>query len=198
MKDGFLPHIDSYWGKYRIPTNRYQKWNYASDGLYFITICTANRIDWFGEIHDAKMQLSEIGTIAEKYLKEIPEHFPNAYIDTFVIMPDHIHVIINIIPYEYMTQSVETRDSRVSTEMRKTKPTLRPLSISSMINQFKSVCTKHIRNSGHDDFAWQPRFHDRLIRKKEEYKKIRQYIEENPSQWGEKSKKESAYGFLFS
>src|SRR3989338_6004864 len=166
MENGFLAIINSYWGKFRIPSNRYKNWNYASPGLYFVTICIQDRIHWFGEVREKKMHLSEIGRIVEKYLKEIPIHFPNAFLDTHVIMPDHIHAIINILPNPAMTQSVETRESRVSTEKIRTTSGLRPLSLGSMLNQFKSVCTKHIRNLGHDNFQWQPRFHDRLIRTK--------------------------------
>ena len=64
--------------------------------MYFVTICTQNRIHYFGEISEGEMQLSQIGEMADKYWHEIPEHFPFVVLDEFVVMPDHIHGIINI------------------------------------------------------------------------------------------------------
>ena len=82
--------------KYRIETTRLQNWDYGWNAAYFITICTHNREHYFGEIADGKIRISEIGEIAEKYWFEIPVHFPFVKLDAFVVMPNHIHVIIII------------------------------------------------------------------------------------------------------
>ncbi len=58
--------MDKYKNKYRIETTRLQNWDYGSSGAYFITVCTQNRLHYFGEISAGKMQLSEIGKIVEK------------------------------------------------------------------------------------------------------------------------------------
>jgi hypothetical protein len=65
---------------------RLQKWDYGSNAAYFITICTQNREHYFGEIENNKMQLSEIGKMANKYWFEIPEHFPFVKLDAFIVM----------------------------------------------------------------------------------------------------------------
>jgi putative transposase len=82
--------------KYRIESTRYRGYDYSSPGKYFITICTKNKIPYFGNVENGKMILSELGIIAENFWREIPDHFPNIKLDEFIIMPDHIHGIIII------------------------------------------------------------------------------------------------------
>jgi Transposase and inactivated derivatives len=88
--------------KYRIPSARLQCWDYGSNAAYFITICTANRERYFGEIvadlgtEQPTMQLSEIGYIAVHCWQEIPNHFPFVILDEYVVMPNHVHGIIII------------------------------------------------------------------------------------------------------
>ena len=75
---------------------RYPGRDYTHPGKYFVTICTANKTEWFGTIINAEMRLSEIGSIAFKLWCEIPQHFPYITLDEYVIMPNHIHGIIII------------------------------------------------------------------------------------------------------
>lgn len=82
--------------KYRIPSARLQMWDYSNNGAYFITICTQNRHHFFGQIQNQKMQLSEIGKLAEKFWCEIPNHFPMVQLGNFVVMPNHVHGILII------------------------------------------------------------------------------------------------------
>ena len=89
--------MEKYNNKYRIQSARLQSWDYAWAGVYFITICTRSREHYLGEIENGKMQLSEIGKLSKKYWIEIPEHFPFIKLHAFVIMPNHIHGIIEII-----------------------------------------------------------------------------------------------------
>lgn len=93
--------------KYRVETTRLK--NHAYDnGLYFVTICTKKKLQWFGKIVEGKIKLSELGKIVEQCIQDIPEHFPHVIVDDFCVMPDHVHIIISI------SSSVETRDARVS------------------------------------------------------------------------------------
>ncbi len=69
---------------------------------------------YFGEINNRKMVLTEIGEIADKFWREIPNHFTNVRIDEYVIMPNHIHGIIEIIPE--IPVFVETPKLGVSTK----------------------------------------------------------------------------------
>ena len=102
-----------YKNKYRIESARLQTWDYASEGAYFITICTKNRVHYFGEIVETQciaslqMQLNELGQIAEtEWIKTI-ELRPdmNLELGVFVVMPNHFHAIIMIGKNEYNTQN---------------------------------------------------------------------------------------------
>ena len=87
---------DKYQNKYRIPSARLSLWDYSSSAAYFITVCTANREHYFGEIIDDKMQLSEIGKKANNNWLDISNHFSFVILDEFIVMPNHIHGIIVI------------------------------------------------------------------------------------------------------
>jgi putative transposase len=183
---------DKYQNKYRIPSARLQNWDYGWNSHYFVTICTQNRECNFGEIVDGKMQLSVIGEMAQKYWMEIPEHFPFVTFDAFVVMPNHVHGIVVIDkPDNY--RSVETlhatslppnptTPSPKNEKMASISP--KPGSLSTIIRSYKSVVTKNARHI-HADFAWQPRFHDHIIRTNESYQNIKTYINENPVKWDE-------------
>ncbi len=69
-------------------------YDYSSAGIYFITICTRDRVSSFGKITDTKITLSEIGMIARQFWLEIPNHFKHVSLDDFVIMPNHLHGIL--------------------------------------------------------------------------------------------------------
>ncbi|MDP2918399.1 MAG: hypothetical protein Q8N68_02780, partial [bacterium] len=76
--------------------NRLKGYNYSQDGWYFVTLCVKNCENFLGNIANGKIRLSEIGEIAQKYWLEIPQHFPNARLDEFIVMPNHLHGIIGI------------------------------------------------------------------------------------------------------
>ncbi len=76
---------------------RLNGYDYAQTGYYFVTICTQNRRPFFGTIVHARMALNDAGRIAAECWRQIPAHFPNAVIDEWVIMPDHVHGIIQIV-----------------------------------------------------------------------------------------------------
>jgi putative transposase len=94
--------------KFRIESARKPDWDYGSNGAYFITICTQNRTHFFGEIKDHQMYVSNAGLLAQQYWMEIPDRFPYAFLDAFVVMPNHIHGII-IINKQESVDDVETR-----------------------------------------------------------------------------------------
>lgn len=85
-----------YIGKYRIQSARMKRWDYGSDGCYFITICTKNRIHYFGQVINGEMVLSNIGRIVKKFWYEIPNHFTRVVLDQYIVMPNHIHGIVVI------------------------------------------------------------------------------------------------------
>jgi REP element-mobilizing transposase RayT len=79
-------------------TIRLKQHDYTSCGSYFITICTHNRSHLFGEIIDGVVILNDTDRMVHQCWQQIPVHFPNANIDNFVIMPNHIHGIIHMHP----------------------------------------------------------------------------------------------------
>ncbi len=92
---------DKFRNKYRSDSARKQSWDYGSDGAYFVTICTHNRVKYFGEIlvtngEKNRMNFTDTGKLAEQFWLEIPNHFGFVQLDAFVVMPDHIHGIIII------------------------------------------------------------------------------------------------------
>ncbi|MCX2836860.1 transposase [Salinimicrobium sp. MT39] len=85
---------DLFKNKYRIKSARLESWDYRWNAAYFITICTANRKHYFGEIKNGKMEFSPTGVIADILWHEIPHHTSYVHLDNFVVMPNHIHGIL--------------------------------------------------------------------------------------------------------
>ncbi len=88
--------MDKFQNKFRIQSVRLQNWDYGSDAMYFVTICTQGRECYFGNIENKIVILSEIGRIARECWQNIPIHFQFAKLDEFVVMPNHVHGIIVI------------------------------------------------------------------------------------------------------
>jgi len=86
--------MDKYQNKYRIPSAQLQNWNYRSAGAYFITTNTRNGEYYFGNVVDAKMQLSNIGVIADILWYEIINPTKNVELGECMVMPNHIHGIL--------------------------------------------------------------------------------------------------------
>ena len=203
-------------GTFRIPSVRLRGYDYASCGWYFVTICTKNKIPWFGRIRNGFVCLSDAGVVAETYWRSIPQHYPYARIDTFVMMPNHMHGIIHIDDDHFNTvvhprAVVETHESCVSTmpsssittsiinPMLVIDPTRRRISadilsliplprrqsgsLGSIIAQYKSACTKRIRDMGYADFGWQTRYYDHILRDQNAVDRVRGYILDNPWKW---------------
>ena len=191
--------------KYKTQSNRLQSYNYSGNGMYFVTICTAYREYFFGEVVGGKMVLNGVGEIVKEELLKTSVIRQNIILDSQIIMPNHLHAIIEIINQPYGTEanrivevggpttSVETPRRGVSTGAQKGtysfagggfNPNWKPNSLGSVINQLKSVCTKKIRRKFNPiTFAWQSRFYDRIIRDENELNRIREYIQNNPAEW---------------
>jgi REP element-mobilizing transposase RayT len=171
--------------KYRIESTRLRGWDYSREGLYFVTICTHNRVHCFGEVIAGEMVLSPIGKIVAEEWQKTPLIRPNVELDAWILMPNHSHGIVMIMHQMQISEPpVETPRRGVST----TNPDapiarLQPNSLGAIIGQFKSVCTKRIWAAGFRDFAWQPRFYDSIIRNERSLVRIREYIINNPRRW---------------
>ncbi len=92
---------DKYQNKYRSASARCPGWDYASNGSYFITICTHGRVHCFGHIVAngngvQTMEMTDLGRQAHQCAMDIPLHFPFVTVDEFVIMPNHVHLLFTI------------------------------------------------------------------------------------------------------
>ncbi|MBI4652409.1 hypothetical protein HY745_14265 [Candidatus Desantisbacteria bacterium] len=161
--------------KYRIASARAPWWDYSGNGVYFITICTANKVQYFGKIVKDNMQLSEIGKIAENEWIKTPEIRAdmNITLDKFCVMPNHFHGILMIGGNKY---NMDTKCNNQFGPQSK--------NLASVIRGFKIGVTKNARLIN-GDFAWQTRFYDNIIRNDEGYYHIKNYIETNPANWSQ-------------
>ena len=82
--------------KYRTNTIRLKSWDYTTPWWYFVTICTKNHKEFFGDIENNKMILNEYGKVAEECWRQIVIHCKKVELDYFIIMPNHVHGIIII------------------------------------------------------------------------------------------------------
>ena len=153
---------------------RLKNFDYSIQGAYFITICTHNRKCMLsrvvGAIHESpENQLTEYGKIVDRWLNNISEH-SKATIDRYVIMPNHIHLIIII------TDNEELRAIRES-------PLRGRSVVSKIIGYIKMNASKEIHSKYGNVTVWQRGFHDHVIRDRDDYEKIAKYIYENPIRW---------------
>lgn len=203
---------DRFKNKYRIPTAR-ATWHDYSGGSYFVTICTQDREPYFGHIVDGQITYTDLGLSANDCLLAIPSHFPDAEIPVWIVMPNHIHAIIiinapaphvetqnlashirqTINPVEtqnlasqirQITNHPETQNfaSLQGETLQKFGPQSRNLA--SVVRGFKIGVTKYA-NEHNLSFAWQPRFHDHIIRNQYEMNHIGDYINNNVARWKE-------------
>lgn len=173
--------------RYRIPSIRLPDRDYAKPGLYFVTICTKFRTPWFGEIQNGIMSLSNIGIIIDEEWRNIPLMRSYVSLDEYVVMPDHFHGIIRIHAHDQMSAPNAIDPSNVETPFMGVSvlTTNNPHQhwkkgcLGSIVNQFKRACTYRIKCAGNEDFAWQTRYHESVVRR-DAAEKIRRYIGMNP------------------
>ena len=145
--------------------SRLKDYNYSEAGAYFITICTKDRKNLFGTAVGASIArpqpipLSPYGTIADTAIQNIHVHYPAVQVDNYVIMPNHIHLLLRI------------------TNSESGRPMVAP-TISTVIQQFKGVVTKQLGFP-----VWQKLFYDHIIRNQCDYREIWNYIDNNPAVW---------------
>ena len=136
---------------------RLKGFDYTGSQYYFITACAQNHQKLFGMIQQDNdngcMVLNRYGTIAKEHIQRIPMRHNGVYLNHYVIMPNHIHMIIEL-------------DNRTT------------ISLSTIVGLLKSGISREIGFS-----VWQRSFHDHIIRNETDYKNIWNYIENNPAKW---------------
>ena len=145
--------------------NRLENYDYSSCGAYFITACTLERQNYFwknvGAIIDRPqdVELSTYGKMVDQAIQNIPSAYPALSLESYVIMPNHIHLLLRVCADEYGRPLVAPTMSRV-------------------VKQLKGIVSKQIGKS-----IWQKSFHDHIIRNREDYEEHLRYIYENPIRW---------------
>lgn len=176
---------------------RLRGYDYSQAGLYFITICTQDRLCLFGDVADAEMNLNGAGKMVRTTWDEIPAHYCGVEIDQFVVMPNHIHGIVVIVgatprgcPVEGQPQNIDGQPRNQDGQPRGVAPT--GLSLPDVVHRFKTMTTKKytdgVKQNGWQPFPaklWQRNYYEHIIRNEDAHLKIAEYIQTNPQQWEE-------------
>jgi putative transposase len=175
---------DKYQNKFRIPPARLSSWNYGLQASYFVTICTAGREHFFGEIDDGEMLFTDIGRIAVSEWIKTPSIRPdmNLELDAFSVMPNHFHAIIIIGENEYNNRRDAMHRVLAGNKLTGNKFGVQSKNLASIIRGYKSAVTTQSRIID-PTFGWQPRFHDHVIRNNAEFNRVRDYIIDNSLNW---------------
>ncbi len=138
---------------------RLKEYDYSNDSGYFVTVCVKNKEKLLGEpvLVNGKIKLTPIGETAEKHIKAINSAYDGVRVDSYMIMPDHIHMLITI-----------------SGGMRACRPT----SLQTVVRTFKTMVTREIGFS-----VWQTSFYEHIVRDEKDYTDIDNYIKANPQKY---------------
>ncbi len=183
-------------------TIRLKDFDYAKPAFYFITICCQDRACLFGKIvvggqnidpgsihncgpaQKAHMILNDAGKIANKYWSEIPMHYPKAILHEFIIMPNHVHGIIELTK----ETDVEGQNPSGVTPQQHTYQKTIPGSIGSIIRGYKIGVTKWFRQNTNIHDPWQRDFYEHVFMDELSRLRIASYILQNPEKWVKGSK----------
>jgi putative transposase len=179
--------------KYRVESIRLHGYDYSQNGMYFVTVCTNDRVYLFGRIDNRKMVLNRYGTIVVQCWNDLPNHYPNIILDEFVVMSNHIHGIIIIDNNLNTSSKVETGLKPVSTEITQIpditnghnppKNHQNRHGLSEIVRALKTFSSRQINELRHTQGIniWQPGYYDHIIHSQNEYKRIKMYIRNNPN-----------------
>jgi len=187
---------------------RLNNYDYSLEGAYFVTICTANRKLFFGEVLEDAVILNQYGKIARDEWIRTAEVRDNVEIDEFVIMPNHIHGIIIILPnsnsHGHMVEnSVANTDNPMGLSHTPVARSIEPSpqtgqcdwplhvmpkspknNLGAFIRGYKSAVTSAVlKLSDSKNSVWQRNYHEHIIRNEEDLSKVRNYIRRNPANW---------------
>ena len=153
---------------------RLENYDYSSNGAYFVTVCTKDRQRILsditvGAIHESPaVKLTKYGEITIGALAKTENRFDNATITDYVIMPDHIHIVLVLLD--------KKRAIRESPLQKRSE-------LSKIIGFFKTSVSKEIHKMNPDLDVWQRGYFEHIIRNENDLYEIRKYIENNPKKW---------------
>jgi putative transposase len=158
---------------------RCQGYDYSSPGLYFVTICTHEKRCVLGGVIDGRVKLSAIGQIVREFWLAIPSHSCAVTLHEFVVMPNHLHGIIEIV-----AELGHGRGSPQLTRRSPTAPNVVPGSLGAIGRSFKAAVTKraHVELQWPHP-VWQRNYFERVLRDGREYADAARYVAENTLKW---------------
>lgn len=151
-------------------TVRLKHYDYSSIGYYFVTICCFNRQPLFGYIENGEMHLNEFGKIAYQEWLNTFEKRRNLELDAFVIMPNHVHLIVNI--KEKMTDNENVKRSFTNTHN----------DLGAIVRGYKGAVSSKLKNYIPHPI-WQRNYHEHIIKNAKAYEQIWDYVTHNPLLW---------------
>lgn len=145
--------------------------DYASNQIFFVTICAYRRQCTFASIIDNQVALSPLGNIVRAEWERTTIVRPEVRLGAFVIMPNHLHGLL------FIPERPEARDAR--------RASLRAgRNLPGMVGGFKSsVRRQAAERLGWSDPVWQPRYYEHVVRNIEDLERVERYIAENPQRW---------------
>lgn len=164
---------------------RLNGYDYASEGLYFLTLCCYMNQHLFGKVIKGQMQLNNAGKVAYALWLEIPKHFPEVKLHDFVVMPNHIHGIIEIVNGDSKVDSMKLVEQHSIAVKQKGLLRSPSRTIGSIVRGYKIGVTKWFRQNSFVEVVWLRNYYEHIIRDDEAYNNISQYIRNNPRKWQE-------------
>lgn len=174
---------------------RLKGYDYSQAGLYFITICCQNKVHLFGNVINKQMILNDAGKMIEKWFNELQNKFPDVKCHEMVVMPNHIHFIIENIGSVGADLRVCPNDSNISKTEKRVSEILGEHAGSPLhrvFQWFKTMSTNEyirgVKNNNwipFDGKLWQRNYWEHIIRNDQSYQKISDYIINNPSKWND-------------
>jgi REP element-mobilizing transposase RayT len=155
---------------------RLKSYDYTQAGVYFVTLCTHDRKTAFGEIRDGVMHPNAVGEAAIEEWCRSEEIRAEIELDEFVLMPNHIHGLVVIVPVGAHGDAPVPDSPRLHRASR---------SLGSFIAGFKRASAKRINAACGTPGVpvWQRNYFERVIRNDDGLRKAREYIVNNPLQW---------------
>jgi putative transposase len=159
---------------------RLQKYDYSAAGFYFVTICTSERKCILGTFHAGHIELSELGEAARECWVAIPRHFARTNLHEFVIMPNHLHGIVEIV-----VVGAQHAAPLLATDSHERNPAfVKPGSLGAIVRSYKAAVTRQMRRElGWHGEVWQRNYFERVLRDGKEIADASRYIAENPKMW---------------
>jgi putative transposase len=169
---------------------RLKGYDYTRAGAYFVTVCTQDKTCLFGDVLDGCMCLNDAGRMLAVLWNDIPARFADVELDTFVVMPNHVHgiIVLPVAADRAATRAAPTAGKAVPNDAGAAFVVAPALS--DVVAAFKSATTVHyirgVKTKARPAFRqrlWQRNYYERVVRDEKELDRIRRYIDENPARW---------------